>query len=184
LRGAKQDLYEGGHRVPLIVKWPGAVAPGSTSRALVGLVDVLATIADVVSRPLPVGAGEDSVSFLPLLRRPSAFERRGAIVMQSGNGSLAIREGRWKLCLAPGSGGLSSPRPGSPEEQGLPPVQLFDLEADPSEKTNLQTAHQDVVRRLTSLLERYRRSGRSRATGTVLGQPARARARGAPAPGQ
>ena len=89
-------------------------------------------------------------------------ERRGAIVMQSGNGSLAIREGRWKLCLAPGSGGLSAPRPGSAEEQGLPPVQLFDLEADPVEKTNLQAAHPDIVRRLTSLLESYRRSGRSR----------------------
>jgi arylsulfatase A len=185
LRGAKQDLYEGGHRVPLIVKWPGAVAPGSTSRALVGLVDVLATIADVVGRPLPVGAGEDSVSFLPLLRRPSAFERPGALVMQSGNGSLAIREGRWKLCLAPGSGGLSSPRPGSPEEQGLPPVQLFDLEADPLEKTNLQAAHPDVVRRLTSLLESYRRSGRSRTTGTVRPRPpAGAWARRASAPGQ
>jgi arylsulfatase A len=161
-RGAKQDLYEGGHRVPVIVKWPGVVSPGSTSRALVGLVDVLATIADASGRPLPAGAGEDSVSLLPLIRQAAAFERRGAIVMQSGNGSLAIREGRWKLCLAPGSGGLSAPRPGSAEEQGLPPVQLFDLEADPSEKTNLQAAHQDIVRRLTSLLESYRTSGRSR----------------------
>ena len=162
LRGAKQDLYEGGHRVPMIVRWPGVVAPGSTSRALLGLVDVLATIADATGRPLPAGAGEDSVSFLPLLRQPSTFERRSAIVMQSGNGSLAIREGRWKLCLAPGSGGLSAPRPGSAEEQGLPLVQLFDLEADPVEKTNLQAAHPDIVRRLTTLLESYRRSGRSR----------------------
>ena len=82
--------------------------------------------------------------------------------MQSGNGSLAIREGRWKLCLAPGSGGLSSPRPGSVEEKGLPPVQLFDLEADPQERTNLQAAHPDIVQRLTSLLETYRATGRSR----------------------
>ena len=161
-RGAKQDLYEGGHRVPLIVKWPGVVAPGSTSPALVGLVDVFATIADVVGRPLPSGAGEDSVSFFRVLRQPAALERHGALVMQSGNGSLAIREGRWKLCLAAGSGGLSSPRPGSSDEQGLPPVQLFDLVSDPSEKTNLQAAHPDVVQRLTVLLETYRRTGRSR----------------------
>ena len=162
-RGAKQDLYEGGHRVPLIVKWPGVIGPGTTSRALVSLVDVLATIADIVGRPLPGDAGEDSVSFLPLLRRPEAgFERRAAVVVQSGNGSLAIRDGRWKLCLAPGSGGLSAPAPGSADEKGLPPVQLFDLEADPAEKSNLQAAHPDVVLRLTALIERYRTTGRSR----------------------
>ena len=118
-RGAKQDLYEGGHRVPLIVKWPGVVAPGTTSRALVSLVDVLATLADIVGRRLPADAGEDSVSILPLLRQPAAaFERRGAVVVQSGNGSLAIRDGRWKLCLAPGSGGLSAPAPGSAGRAG------------------------------------------------------------------
>lgn len=162
-RGAKQDLYEGGHRVPLIVKWPGVVKPGTSSRALVSLVDVLATLADVVGRPLPGDAGEDSVSFLPLLRQPTAaFERRGAVVVQSGNGSLAIREGRWKLCEAPGSGGLSAPVPGSADERGLPPVQLFDLEADPLEKTNLQAAHPEIVKRLASLLETYRKTGRSR----------------------
>jgi arylsulfatase A len=161
-RGAKQDLYEGGHRVPVIVKWPGVVAPGATSRALVSLVDVLATIADVVGRPL-LDAGEDSISFLPLLRQPAtAVERRAAVVVQSGNGSLAIREGRWKLCMAPGSGGLSTPVPGSADERGLPPVQLFDLEADPSEKTNLQSVRPEIVRRLTALLETYRKTGRSR----------------------
>ena len=162
-RGAKQDLYEGGHRVPVIVKWPGVVAPGSTSRALVGLVDVLA---DDRGRRRPPAAGGRRRGQRQLPSAPStavsAFERRGAIVMQSGNGSLAIREGRWKLCLAPGSGGLSAPRPGSAEEQGLPPVQLFDLEADPVEKTNLQAGRPDIVRRLTALLESYRRSGRSR----------------------
>jgi len=160
-RGAKQDLYEGGHRVPVIVKWPGVVAPGATSRALVSLVDVLATIADVVGRPL-LDAGEDSISFLPLLRQPATAVERAAVVVQSGNGSLAIREGRWKLCMAPGSGGLSTPVPGSADERGLPPVQLFDLEADPSEKTNLQSAHPEIVGRLTALLETYRKTGRSR----------------------
>jgi arylsulfatase A-like enzyme len=162
-RGAKQDLYEGGHRVPFIVKWPGVVPPGSTSRATVGLVDVLATTAEIVGRPLAGDAGEDSVSFLARLRQPAASrEGRSALVMQSGDGSLAIREGRWKLCLAPGSGGLSSPRPGSPEEKGLPPVQLFDLEADPGEKLNVHAEHRDVVARLTTLLESYRKNRRSR----------------------
>jgi arylsulfatase A-like enzyme len=162
-RGAKQDLYEGGHRVPLIVRWPGVVAPGTTSRAVVGLVDVLATLAEVVGRPLREAGGEDSVSFLPLLRQPSVpFDRGSALVFQSGNGSLAIRDGTWKLCLAPGSGGLSAPLPGSADERALPPVQLFDLEADPRETTNLQAAHPEIVGRLTTLLERYRKTGRSR----------------------
>ena len=162
-RGAKQGLYEGGHRVPLIVKWPGVVAPGTTSRTAVGLVDVLATLAELVGQPLGNDAGEDSVSFVPLLRQPEVpFERRSALVFQSGNGSLAIRDGRWKLCLAPGSGGLSAPVPGSADERGLPSVQLFDLETDPGEKTNLQAAQPEIVSRLTALLERYRTTGRSR----------------------
>lgn len=162
-RGAKQDLYEGGHRVPFIVRWPGVVSPGTSTRAMVGLVDVFATIAEVIGEPLAHDMAEDSVSFLPVLRRPEApFERSAALVAQSGNGSLAIREGRWKLCLAQGSGGLSAPRPGSPEERGLPPVQLYDLETDPGETTNLHAQHPDVVKRLTTRLEAYRAAGRSR----------------------
>ncbi len=77
----------------VIVKWPGVVAPGAASRAVVSLVDVLATVADIVGRPLPADAGEDSVSILPLLRPPAAaFARSAAVVVQSGNGSLAIRD--------------------------------------------------------------------------------------------
>ena len=76
-RGAKQDLYEGGHRVPFIVKWPGVVAPGTTSRRTVGLVDVLATVAELAGQQLGKDDGEDSVSFLPLLRQTDApFERK------------------------------------------------------------------------------------------------------------
>jgi arylsulfatase A len=149
--------------VPTIVKWPGVVAAGTTSRAMVSLVDVLATLAEIIGRPLPEDAGEDSVSFLQVLRKPgAATERRVPMVVQSGNGSLAIREGRWKLCLAPGSGGLSAPVPGSPDEQRLPPVQLFDLETDPAEKTNLQDKHPDIVQRLAALVDSYRKTGRSR----------------------
>jgi arylsulfatase A-like enzyme len=162
-RGAKQDLFEGGHRVPFIVRWPGTVPAGSTSHATVGLVDLLATIADAIGAPLPRDAGEDSVSFLPVLRNPdAAFDRGVALVVQSGDGSFAVREGRWKLCLAPGSGGLSAPRPGSPEERGLPLVQLYDLVADPAETVNRQAEHPAIVQRLTARLEAFRAAGRSR----------------------
>jgi arylsulfatase A-like enzyme len=162
-RGAKQDLYEGGHRVPFIVRWPGVVAAGSSSDATIGLIDVFATIAAVVGEPLTSEMAEDSVSFLPVLRKPGApFDRGAALVMQSGTGLFAVREGTWKLCLSPGSGGLSAPRPGSPEEKDLPPVQLFDLQADPREIRNLQAEHPDIVRRLRERLESYRAAGRSR----------------------
>jgi hypothetical protein len=69
---------------------------------------------------------------------------------------------RWELCLAPGSDGLSAPAPGFPAEQGLPPVHLVDLDANPAERTNLQAAHMETVRRLSDLLERYRKTGRRR----------------------
>jgi arylsulfatase A-like enzyme len=162
-RGAKQDLYEGGHRVPFIVRWPGVVSAGSSSAALIGLVDVFATMSSVLGEPLTSAIAEDSVSFLPVLRNPvAAFDRGSALVMQSGPGFFAIREGRWKLCLAPGSGGLSAPRPGSPEEKTLPPVQLFDLDADPGETRNLQAEHPRVVTQLRERLETYRAAGRSR----------------------
>jgi arylsulfatase A-like enzyme len=162
-RGAKQDLYEGGHRVPFIVRWPGTVAAGSSSDAEVGLIDVFATIAAVVGQPLSPGMAEDSVSFLPALRNPgAAFDRGAALVTQSGIGLFAVREGKWKLCLSPGSGGLSAPRPGSTEEKTLPPVQLFDLQADPGEMRNLQAEHPEIVKRLRERLEAYRATGRSR----------------------
>jgi arylsulfatase A-like enzyme len=162
-RGAKQDLYEGGHRVPFIVRWPGVVAPGSSSDAVIGLIDVFATLAAVVGEPLAPDVAEDSVSVLPVLRNAvAAFERGPALVMQSGAGFLAVREGKWKLCLAPGSGGLSAPRPGSPEEKTLPAVQLFDLQADPGETRNLQANHPEIVKRLRERLDAYRAAGRSR----------------------
>lgn len=162
-RGVKQDIFEGGHRVPFVVRWPGVVAPGSTSAATIGLIDVLATMAEATGEPLPEGAGEDSVSFIAALRQAGgSFDRKAALVMQSGNGSLAVREGRWKLCLTPGSGGLSAPRPGSDEERGLPAVQLYDLDADPGETKNLHAEHPEIVRRLTARLESYRSAGRSR----------------------
>ena len=162
-RGAKQDLYEGGHRVPTIVKWPGVVAPGTTSRALVGLVDVLATLAEVVGRPLrKTPERTASASF-----RSSASPRRrsnGGCRWWSSPGTVRSRFARDAgSCVWRRDRAASAPRcPGSADEQRLPPVQLFDLEADPQEKTNLQAAHPDIVRRLTALLESYRKTGRSR----------------------
>ena len=162
-RGAKHDLFEGGHRVPFIVRWPGVSRAGSVVSTPVVMTDVMRTLADVVGATVPAGAAEDSVSFAAVLKNPDLrAPRHEAIVMHSSEGAFAIRQDRWKLLLAPGSGGVSPPVPGSRQESGLPPVQLYDLEADPRETINLQARHPSVVRRLQRLLQEYQRSGRSR----------------------
>jgi arylsulfatase A len=160
-RGHKADIYEGGHHVPLLVRWPERVKPGTKSDRLTCLTDFMATCADIVEAKLPADAGEDSVSFLPALFGKSDATQRSAIVHHSANGSFAIREGTWKLALCPGSGGWSAPRPGRDDASALPLVQLFDMAHDIGEQRNVQDEHPDVVRRLTSLLEKYVADGRS-----------------------
>lgn len=160
-RGHKADIYEGGHRIPLIVRWPQTIRAGHASDETVCLVDLLATCADVLGATLPDDAGEDSVSNLPLWRDDSLnAPLREATVHSSMNGSLSIRQGRWKLEMCPGSGGWSYPQPG-PETEGLPPIQLYDLHSDIGERHSVAAAHPGVVEELTELLTRYIREGRS-----------------------
>ena len=159
-RGRKSDIWEGGHRVPFIVRWPGVVEPGSTSDETICLTDLLATLADVTGVTLPDDAGEDSVSILPALKGESPeTPLREATVLHSLGGVFAIREGRWKLILSGGSGGWTMPDDQIPA--GAPDVQLYDLDADPAEETNVSAEHSDVVERLRDLLETYRTSNRS-----------------------
>jgi arylsulfatase A-like enzyme len=160
-RGHKADIYDGGHHVPFLVRWPAKVKAGTTTDRLVCLTDFLATCADIVGVKLPDDAGEDSVSFLPTILGRPAVPPRTAVVHHSSNGSFAIREGAWKLALCPGSGGWSAPRPGRDDASGLPMVQLFDMEKDIGEQHNVQDEHPDVVARLTALLEKYVADGRS-----------------------
>jgi arylsulfatase A-like enzyme len=123
--------------------------------------DLLATTADLLDAELPDDAGEDSVSLLPVLRGDQTGPARESIVHHSIAGAFAIREGRWKLLLTPDSGGWSAPRPGSPESSSLPPVQLYDLEADPGERVNLQDREPERVARMLALLEAQVHDGRS-----------------------
>ncbi len=160
-RGHKADIYEGGHRIPLVIRWPATIAAGSVSDETVCLVDLLATCADIFGAPLPANAGEDSVSNLPLWRGETLDRTlREATVHSSVNGSLSIRQGRWKLEMCPGSGGWSYPKPG-PESEGLPPLQLYDLAADIGERQNVAAEQPAVVEELTDLLTTYIRNGRS-----------------------
>lgn len=160
-RGHKADIFEGGHRVPFLARWPGKIEAGSKFDRLVCLTDIMATCADVSGAKLTNSAAEDSVSFTGAWNGVKDAPRREGLVVQSSNGSFAIREGKWKLCRCPGSGGWSDPKPGSKEEAGLPAVQLYDLAADIGEKTNLQHKHPEIVARLAKQFDQWTASGRS-----------------------
>lgn len=160
-RGYKADIWEGGHRVPFLVRWPGKVQPGSRCDATVCLTDVFASSADLLGADLPETAAEDSFSLLPHLLGETTAPARGAVVHHSIDGRFAIREGDWKLAFCPGSGGWGKPRDADARREGSPSVQLYNLETDPSESTNVGPAHPEVVARLTALLDRYVADGRS-----------------------
>lgn len=160
-RGTKADIFDGGHRVPFIARWPGKIEPASTSDQLVCLTDLMATCAEIIGFKLPDNAGEDSVSLLPALEGKAAGPLREAVVHHSINGSFAVRQGKWKLELCADSGGWSAPRPGQKAAANLPPVQLYDLSSDIGEQKNLASEHPEIVERLTKLLEKYVKDGRS-----------------------
>lgn len=153
-RGYKSDIWEGGHRVPFFVRWPGVVKPRSTTDATICLVDFMATVAEITGVQLPVEAAPDSVSFLPALRGTSTAPQRDSVVHHSIEGKFAIRSAQWKLCLCAGSGGWSKGGDSSP-------VQLYDLTTDPAETINLAPQNPEVVTRLTLLLHRQITEGRS-----------------------
>ncbi len=160
-RGAKADIFEGGHRIPFIATWPQRVPAGHTYAHPICLTDVMATLAELVLFPLPDQAGEDSVSLLPVLLGQHNQPVREALVHHSINGSFSIRKGKWKLELCPGSGGWSDPRPQKAFALGLPLLQLYDLEKDITERKNLQDQYPEVVHELLCLLEKYVAEGRS-----------------------
>lgn len=161
LRGVKTDIFDGGHRIPFIVRWPDRVKAGASSDQTICLTDLLATCANIVGAKLPDNAGEDSVSMLPALTGADNASLREFVVHHSINGSFAIRQGKWKLLLCADSGGQSDPKPGSKQAQALPETQLYDLESDMGETKNVQAEHPEVVARMTKALEQIIAEGRS-----------------------
>jgi len=160
MRGHKSDAWDGGHRIPLMVRWPGMVKPGSACGQLVCLNDLMATFAAATDFALPHDAAEDSVNFLSLLQgghQPT----RSALVHHSIAGKFAIRDGQWKLILCPGSGGWSAPKDAATRKQKRPAVQLFNMDADIGERQNLQAQHPEIVQRLTAELRQIVEDGRS-----------------------
>jgi arylsulfatase A-like enzyme len=160
-RGTKADLFEGGHRVPFIARWPERIPPGGSTPALICLVDMMATCAELAGERLPDNAGEDSVSLVASLAEAEKSAGRETLVSHSINGSFAIRKGDWKLLLSSGSGGWSEPRPNSAAARNLPDVQLYNLRSDVGEKNNVAARHPELVAELTQILENQVKLGRS-----------------------
>jgi arylsulfatase A-like enzyme len=166
-RGMKRDSWEGGHRVPFLVRWPGKVKPGTTSAQLTSLTDVMATVAAILGAELPDDAAEDSFSMLPALLGTDNAPIRPYLLEQafSGARTLSIRRGPWKYLDHPGSGGNNYERDPALKPFHIPdsaPVALYHLETDPGETKNLQAERPDIVRELKALLEQSKASGRSR----------------------
>jgi len=157
-RGMKSDIWEGGHRVPFLVRWPGKVQAGTSGDQLVCLTDLMSTVAELTGQELDWNAGEDSYSFLPALTGGEATsDVRDNLVVQSVSGKYSIRKDSWKLLLCKGSGGWSSSG-----AEGDPEGSLYNLADDPGETNNLYLDHPEKVEELTNLLEMYQKERRSR----------------------
>jgi len=179
-RGYKFSVYEGGLRVPFVARWPQVIEGGTICDRLVGLHDLMATLAEIVHVKFTDEQAPDSTSFLPLFQNPTKPSPRTSMVFEGTHGRV-IREGHWKLAICPGSGcggawGNTPPREDawrdavkkhghrlrSRDELGQAPfVQLFQLRDDPSESNNLAAQHPEKVRRLLALLEQQIGQGRS-----------------------
>ncbi len=157
LRGTKADIWEGGHRVPFVVRWPGKTPKAATSNELIELTDLIATCAAIVGAEIPAGMGEDSRNALPALTHVKPDKRvRDYAVHHSLWGEFAMRQGPWKLIMHRGSGGFTFPRNIDPGKDGGPPGQLYNLRDDPSETKNIWSKHPDIVKQLSTLLGEVR----------------------------
>lgn len=156
-RGWKGDIWEGGHRIPFIVRWPGKIPAGSSSDALSCLVDMFATVAEITGTEYADNAGEDSVSMLPLWKG-EAEKTREDLVHHASYGGFSLRKGDWKMCFCHDSNGV---RPRFPRKEDEPPYQLYHMNGDITEQYNLYGRHPEVEQDLLATLSKYVREGRS-----------------------
>ncbi len=159
LRGLKRDIWEGGHRVPLLVRWPGVVKAGRVSDELVSQIDLFATLATAVGFEVPKGTAADSRDQLPLLRDEKAKSARTELVHNTNKNHYAMRQGHWLYIDAP-SGEISKSPAWFNEPNGYTPNErrtaLFDLETDLGQTKNLVADHPDIAKRLKARLARIR----------------------------
>lgn len=168
-RGVKRDLYEGGHHVPFILKWPGVTKPGTVTDALVSQVDLMATLAAAIGSELPPDAAADSHNLLPWLTGRSAAPPRTTLVHNTNPKQYAIRDGVW--LLVDGPTGVMEPKQRSApaawlEKHGYPPAddqpfELYNLKADPGQRRNLAAEQPQRVAELRTRLEQALKTPRS-----------------------
>lgn len=162
LRGQKADIYEGGHREPLAIRWPRQIDPGQIRYDLISLMDIMATCADILNIPLPDETAEDSISFYPLLKNPkqpeigqdAAIQPRGlrdSLIHHAYDGMYSVRKGEWKYIEGLGSGGFSEPRRYTAKD-GDAAGQLYNIADDSRETLNLWLTRQDKVEELKTIL--------------------------------
>jgi arylsulfatase A len=169
-RGMKRDSWEGGHRVPFIVRWPGKMKPGTTSSQLMSLADLMATTAAIIGVKLPDNAAEDSFNLLAALRGEAKAPIRPYLLTQAfgGTRTLSIRRGDWKYIDHPGSGGNRYENDAGlspfllPDSAPDAPGQLYNLATDSGETKNLALENPEIVTDLKKVLEQSKASGRSR----------------------
>ncbi len=168
-RGIKRDLYEGGHHVPFLLRWPGVTSPGSVSDALVSQVDLMATLADAVGYDIPADMAVDSHDLLPWLTGAAAEPPRTTIVHNTSPEHYAIRHG--SMLLVDAASGVVDPKKRSPPAvwnakhgyapEDRTPAKLFDLAVDPGQRRNLAAERPETVSELRNLLRQTREAARS-----------------------
>ena len=160
-KGGKRDLYEGGHRVPFLMRWPKVIKAGRKVALPVCQTDYLATIAAIVGAKIPDNAGEDSYSLYDLLKEDTFNENsRGPVIHHSVSGHFSIRDGKWKLNMLRGSGGSLLPRFIEPKE-GEATYELYNMEVDPGETTNRYFDYPEIVQKMTEKITKIVKDGRS-----------------------
>jgi arylsulfatase A len=157
----KGDAWDGGHHIPLIIKWSGKIKEGQVYDKTVGLNDFYSTLADLTGTKLSDKTAEDSFSFLKVLNGDLENPVRDHLIYLSSSGRLAIKKGDWKYVEGLGSGGFSVPSKLPPVKNG-PTGQLYNMKDDPLESNNLFLHKPDIVNDLTSLMEELVDRGYSR----------------------
>ncbi len=158
LRGTKADIWEGGHRVPLVVRWPNRIKANATSNQMICLTDVFATCAEVIGAEVPRHGAEDSLSFLPTLLGKASGKPRTTIVNHSNHGEFAYRDGPWKLIYKMSGRNLQQSR-------GKPTIpKLYNLGNDIAEQNDLSEKRPEVMQQMTKALESLIENGTSRPT--------------------